>query len=77
MSDHDLFENFCNRLNSNFKLKSRDTIRSDVLLAHKEQKENLYNYLNSHPCRVTLTIDILTFNHFDFAYICLIAHFIN
>jgi len=58
------------------KLRSRNTIRSDVLLMHKEQK-NIYDYLNSLSCRVTFTTDIWIYDHSDFAYAYLIVHFIN
>ena len=40
MGDSEWFEIFCNGLNPNFKLRSRNSLKSDVLLVHKEHKEN-------------------------------------
>ena len=77
ISDSEWFENFYNGLNPNFKLRCRNSLRSDVLLVHKEQKENLYSYLDSLTCRVTFTTDIWASDHSDFTYACLTVHFIN
>ena len=68
---------FCNGLNPNFKLISRNTARSDVISVYKEEKEKLYKLLDDLSCRITLTTDIWTADHSNVAYACLTAHYIN
>ncbi|KAI5663970.1 hypothetical protein M9H77_23293 [Catharanthus roseus] len=77
MCEHELFEKFCNSLNPNFKLVSRNTIRTEVMLVHKEEKMRLHEFLDGLDCRITLTTDIWTSEHANIAYTCLTAHFVD
>lgn len=60
MCENEFIEKFCNSLNPNFKLASKNKIRTKVMLVHKEEKIKLYEFLDSLDCRITLTTDIWT-----------------
>ena len=77
MVDHEFFKIFCNSLNPNFKVVSRNTIRVDILNVHKIEKDKLYNLLEGLSCKITITTDIWTSDHQNFAYACLTAHYVN
>lgn len=75
--EHEYFEQFCNGLNPNFKIISRNTIRSDVLELHMTEKMKLYAFLEDLSSKVTLTTDLWTSDHQNIAYCCLTLHYID
>ena len=77
MFEHEYFEIFFNGLQPMFKLVSRNTVRSDIIEVHKKEKENMCKYFERFPGRVTLTIDLWTFDHQNIGHICLTSHFIG
>ena len=74
---HEYFEKFCAGLNPNFKLVSRNTIRSDILNVYKEEKETLYDYFDTLSSKSFFTRDIWTSYHSNVAYACLTTHYIS
>ena len=77
MVQHEFFEQFCAGLNPNFKLVSRNTIRSDILNIYKEEKAKLYDYFDALSYRIAFTTDIWTSDHSNIAYACLTAYYIS
>ncbi|KAL6142841.1 hypothetical protein ACLB2K_061117 [Fragaria x ananassa] len=77
MAEHEYFEIFLNHLQPSFKLVCRNTVRSDILKVHKKEKEQMCNFFERYPGRVSLTTDIWTSDHQDIGYICLTSHFIG
>lgn len=75
--DHEFFEHFCNGLRPEFRLVSRNTVRSDIIKLHEEMKKKVYEKINDIGCRVTLTTDIWTSDSQNFAYACLTVHYID
>ncbi|CAH1441144.1 unnamed protein product [Lactuca virosa] len=58
MCEHDYFEHFVNGLQPKFHLHCRNTVKSDILRVHKNEKEKLYTYIETLPDSVSLTTDI-------------------
>lgn len=77
MAEHEFFEIFCNGLQPEFKLMSRNTTRADILLVHQREKEKMFKILDQLSSRITLTTDLWTSEHQKLGYICLTAHYIN
>lgn len=77
MAEHEFFEYFCNGLQPDFKLPSRNTVRSDVVKLHEEMKGKVYEILDALDSRVTLTTDIWTSDSQNFAYAALTVHYIS
>ncbi|KAL4573396.1 hypothetical protein LXL04_020199 [Taraxacum kok-saghyz] len=77
MCEHEYFEYFVQGLQPKFHLKCRNTVKADILQVYKNEKENLYKYLETLPGRVSLTTDIWTSDHQNIGYICLTSHFID
>lgn len=77
MAEHEFFENFCSGLQPEFRLPSRNTVRSDVIKLHGEMKVKVYELLDDLDSRVTLTTDIWTSDSQNFAYAALTAHYIT
>ena len=75
--EHEYFEIFLNNLEPNFKLISRNTARADVISVYKEEKAKLYKYLDDFDGKISLTTDLWTSDHQNFAYACLTAHYVN
>lgn len=75
--EHEYFEYFCNGLNPDFKLPSRNTVRSDIIKIHGEMREKVYAMLDELRCRLTLTTDIWTSDSQNFAYAALTVHYID
>ena len=75
MADNEFFEIFCNKLQSMFKLVSRNTVRSDVLNVYQIEKDKLYLLLEEICYKITLTTDIWTSDHQHYAYACLTVHY--
>ena len=77
MVEHEFFEIFCNNLQPMFRLISRNTVRADILKLYEQENDKLYNFLDSINCKITLTTDLWTSEHQNFAYICLTAHYVD
>ncbi|KAL8147028.1 hypothetical protein AgCh_004660 [Apium graveolens] len=77
MVDHEFFEYFCNGLNPEFNLISRNTVKSDIIKLHEEMKVKIYEVMDGLDCRVTHTTDIWTSDAQNFAYACLTTHYID
>ncbi|CAL5360825.1 unnamed protein product [Camellia sinensis] len=77
MVEHEFFEIFCNNLQPMFKLVSRNTVRADVLDVYEIEKAKLYQFLDELSSKITLTTDIWTSDHQNFAYTCLTAHYVT
>lgn len=77
MVHHEFFEYFCFDLNPDFKLPTRNTVRSNIIRLHEEMKGKVYEMINGLSCRVTLTTDIWTSDSQNFAYASLTAHCVD
>uniref|UniRef100_A0A7N1A956 Uncharacterized protein n=1 Tax=Kalanchoe fedtschenkoi TaxID=63787 RepID=A0A7N1A956_KALFE len=77
MIERNSFEIFYNGLKPNFKLISRNTLRSDTQLIHQKKKERMHDYLDSISSRVQLTTDIWTTRHQCIGCNCITAHFVD
>ncbi|XP_028066490.1 zinc finger BED domain-containing protein DAYSLEEPER-like [Camellia sinensis] len=77
MAEHEFFEIFCNNLQPMFKLVSRNTVRADVLDVYEIEKAKLYQFLDELSSKITLTTDIWTSDHQNFAYTGLTAHYVT
>uniref|UniRef100_A0A7N0V8U3 Transposase n=1 Tax=Kalanchoe fedtschenkoi TaxID=63787 RepID=A0A7N0V8U3_KALFE len=77
MAKHTFFKIFCKGLNPNFKLMSRNRLRSDIQLIHQKEKKRMYKYLDSISSRISLTTDIWTTKQQGMGSICITAHFVD
>lgn len=77
MVEHEWFKIYSHGLNPEFHIVSRNTVRSDIISIHQAEKTKLLNFFDYLSCKVTLTTDIWTSEHQNFAYTCLTAHYID
>ncbi|CAL5322271.1 unnamed protein product [Camellia sinensis] len=56
---------------------SCNTVRADVLDVYEIEKAKLYQFLDELSSKITLTTDIWTSDHQNFAYTCLTAHYVT
>lgn len=71
------FRRYSNSLNYDFKVISRNTLKSDIMQAHKEEKEKLKKLISSQEGRVTITSDIWTSKSQKKRFMVVTTHFID
>ena len=77
MVDHLGFRSFVRSLNDNFKMMSRNTLRSDVLKLYNTEKNSLKVLLERNEGRVAITTDMWTASHQKKGYMAVTSHFID
>ncbi|KAL4574973.1 hypothetical protein LXL04_021813 [Taraxacum kok-saghyz] len=60
MCEHEYFEYFVQGLQPKFHLKCRNTVKADILQVYKNEKENLYKYLETLPAKYLLIVVLNT-----------------
>jgi hypothetical protein len=76
ISEHEFFVDFIKSLRPSFPIKSRVTIRKEILNMFLAEKERLYDYFKSVPCRFSATMDMWTSNQ-NKSYMCVTIHWID
>ncbi|CAA0822356.1 Unknown protein [Striga hermonthica] len=76
ISEHEYFVDFIKSLRPSFPIKSRVTIRKEIMNMFLEEKEKLYAYFKSVPCRLSATMDMWTSNQ-NKSYMCVTVHWID
>ena len=61
---------------ASFPIKSRVTVRKEILNMFLQEKEKLYTYFKSIPCRFSATMDMWTSNQ-NKSYMCVTIHWID
>jgi hypothetical protein len=74
--EHDYFVEFIKSLRPSFTFKSRVTARKDIMDIYKEEKNKLYAYLKTVPCRFSATMDMWTSCQ-NKGYMCVTLHWID
>lgn len=77
MVDHIGFIRYSKVLNPDFKVVSRNTLKSDIMAAYKEERECLKRLIASQEGRVAITTDMWTAKHQKRGYMAVTAHFID
>ena len=76
ISEHEYFVDFIKSLRPSFPIKSRVTVRKEILNMLLQEKEKLYPYFKSVPCRFSATMDMWTSNQ-NKSYMCVTIHWID
>lgn len=58
MVEHEYFRDFIILLRPNFPLKSRVTVRKEILNIYMQERDKLYEYLKTVKCRISATMDM-------------------
>lgn len=74
--EHDYFADFIKSLRPSFPLKSRVTVRKEIMDIYLEEKEKLYAYLKTVPSRFSVTMDMWTSCQ-NKGYMCVTLHWID
>ena len=75
--NHTGFRSFVKSLNENFKIISRNTLRSDVMKMYNNEKISLKALLEANEGRVAITTDMWTASNQKKGYMAVTAHFID
>jgi hypothetical protein len=76
IAQHRYFVKFIKSLRPSFPLKSRVTVRKEIMELYKEEKNLLYAQFNKLSCRVSFTMDTWTSIQ-NKSYLCVTAHWID
>ena len=76
ISEHEYFVEFIKSLRPSFPIKSRVTIRKEIMDMFLQEKEKLYAYFKSVSCRISTTMDMWTSNQ-NKSYMCVTVHYID
>ncbi|WVZ76804.1 hypothetical protein U9M48_024737, partial [Paspalum notatum var. saurae] len=76
ISDHEYFIEFIKSLRPSFPIKSRVTVRNEIMSMYLEEKDKLYNYFKNVDCRFSTTMDMWTSNQ-NKSYMCVTAHWVD
>jgi hypothetical protein len=68
---------FLKSLQPEFKLISRNTVRSDCINIYEEERQTLYEIFGKLDCKVSFTSDLWTNNLRDGGFITLTCHYID
>jgi hypothetical protein len=74
--EHDYFVEFIKSLRPSFPLKSRVTARKDIMDIYVLERNKLYAYLKTVPCRFSTTMDMWTSCQ-NKGYMCVTLHWID
>jgi len=77
MVDHIGFRRYSKSLNPDFKMISRNTLRSEIFGTYKEEKEKLKKLLSTIEGRVAVTTDMWTCKNQKKGYMAVTTHFID
>ncbi|XP_057248235.1 zinc finger BED domain-containing protein RICESLEEPER 4-like [Beta vulgaris subsp. vulgaris] len=75
--DHMGFRSFVKSLNDNFKMISRNTLKSDVLKMYNNERSSLKDLLENSEGRVAITTDMWTASNQKKGYMAVTSHFID
>ncbi|WVZ79234.1 hypothetical protein U9M48_026838 [Paspalum notatum var. saurae] len=73
ISDHEYFIEFIKSLRPSFPIKSRVTVRNEIMSMYLEEKDKLYNYFKNVD---STTMDMWTSNQ-NKSYMCVTAHWVD
>jgi hypothetical protein len=73
--EHEYFVEFIKSLKPTFPMKSRVTIRKEILELYLHEKDVLYKYFKTLNCRMSATMDMLTSNQ-NKGYMCVTVHWV-
>lgn len=76
MVGHEYFRDFITSLRPNFPLKSRVTVRKEILSIYMQERDKLYEYLKTVKCRISATMDMWTSNQ-NKGYMCITLHWVD
>jgi hypothetical protein len=76
ISEHEYFVEFIKSLRPSFPIKSRVTIRKEILNLFMKEKEKLYDYFKTVPSRFSATMDMWTSNQ-NKSYMCITVHWVD
>ena len=76
ISEHEYFVEFIKSLRPSFPIKSRVTIRKEILNMYVHEKEKLYAYFTTVNCRFSATMDMWTSNQ-NKSYMCVTLHWVD
>ncbi len=74
--EHEYFVEFIKSLRPSFPIKSRITVRKELMAIFVEEKAKLYEYLKSVNCRFSTTMDMWTSNQ-NKGYMCVTVHWVD
>jgi len=75
--DHVGFRRFVQSLNPNFKLISRNTLKSDIMKMYSNERVTLKKMFEDYGARIAITTDMWTATHQKRGYMAVTAHFID
>jgi hypothetical protein len=76
MVEHELFQDWVKSLRPNYPMKSRVTVRKEIMEYYLDKKNKLYEYLKTIQCRFSATMDMWTSNQ-NKAYMCITLHWVD
>jgi hypothetical protein len=76
IAEHEYFVEFIKSLRPSFPIKSRITIRNEILGMFVQEKEKLYAYFKTVKSRFSATMDMWTSNQ-NKSYMCVTLHWID
>lgn len=76
IAEHEYFVDFIKSLLPNFPIKSRVTVRKEILGIYLEEKNKLYECLKFVKSRICATMDMWTSNQ-NKGYMCVTLHWID
>jgi hypothetical protein len=76
IAQHKYFLKFVKSLRPSFPMKSRVTVRKEIMDLYKEEKNLLYAQFSKLPCRISFTMDTWTSIQ-NKSYLCVTAHWID
>ena len=74
--EHEYFVEFIKSLRPNFPIKSRITVRKDIMDLYLQEKDKMYAYFKTLQCRLSATTDMWTSNQ-NKGYICVTVHWVD
>src|SRR6266540_5306875 len=74
--EHEYFVEFIKSLRPSFPIKSRITVRKELMAIFVEEKAKLYEYFKSVNCRFSTTMDMWTSNQ-NKGYMCVSVHWVD
>ena len=75
--DHVGFRRFVQSLNPNFKLISRNTLKSDIMKMYSTERVTLKKMFEDYDARIAIITDMWTVTHQKRGYMAVTAHFID
>jgi hypothetical protein len=76
IAEHEYFVEFIKSLKPTFPMKSRVTIRKEILELYLHEKDVLYKYFKTLNCRMSATMDMWTSNQ-NKGYMCVTVHWVD